>query len=265
MNRDQWQHVIDQDHQLPHGISLQEATRELLGFLSSTDPFLRDTVGYFTLSAWIERELYSPAELSNMLTWAGENLRLGLGTSGHDSVFLRSFSALILSEVVALDARKPFLNEAERNAAFEKTLHYLSEECDLRGYLPEKGWAHAVAHGADALMAFADHPLTLPEQLEQILETVLDLAAMDQVYLYNEEKRLARAAFSAITRMDDFVVEHRMGAQLSLVPEQWFMSPEWAASRLNLRGFFSALLLIGTENHQEQVQAWAREGLLLLA
>lgn len=265
MNQDQWQHVIDHDYQLPEGISLHEATRELLDFLSSTDPFLRDTVGYFTLAAWIERGLYAPAELSGLLAWAGENLRLGLGTSGHDSVFLRSFSVLILSEVVAFDARQPELSNAELNTAFEKTLQYLAGECDLRGYVPEKGWAHAVAHGADALMAFADHPETTPAQLEQILESVLDLAGMAQVYLYNEEKRLARAAYSAITRMDHFVVVHRMGAQLALVPEQWFMSPESAASRLNLRGFFSDLLLIGTENHQEQVQARAREGLLLLA
>ena len=32
---------------------------------------------------------------------------------------------------------------------------WLLRERDLRGFVPGKGWAHAVAHGADALGALA--------------------------------------------------------------------------------------------------------------
>ena len=35
---------------------------------------------------------------------------------------------------------------------------WLLRERDLRGFVPGKGWAHAVAHGADALGTLARSP-----------------------------------------------------------------------------------------------------------
>ncbi|GGJ40965.1 DUF2785 domain-containing protein [Deinococcus roseus] len=264
MNRDQWQQVIDSDYQLPEGVSLHEATRELLDFLSSTDGFLRDTVGYFTLSAWIERGMYPEAELQSLLSWTQDNLRLGLGTSGHDSVFLRSFSVLILSEIIGFDGENPVLPEAERHAALERTLEYLAEECDLRGYVPEKGWAHAIAHGADALMVFAAHPHSTPTQILAVLDSIQDLVLMEHVYLYSEEKRLARAAHAALARLGTENIHLWLEHTLDRVQPDWYASPEQAAARLNLQGFLNALVLISKETEQHPLQEAVQEALLQL-
>ena len=39
-----------------------------------------------------------------------------------------------------------------------KVIHYMMEEKDTRGFIEGKGWAHAVAHGVDALDALTKDP-----------------------------------------------------------------------------------------------------------
>ena len=50
---------------------------------------------------------------------------------------------------------------------------YLRER-DLRGFVPGKGWAHAVAHGADAIAALADSPHLGTNELTVLLDVLGD-------------------------------------------------------------------------------------------
>ena len=50
---------------------------------------------------------------------------------------------------------------------------YLRER-DTRGYVPSKGWAHAVAHGADALGVLARSPHFAANELTVLLDVVAD-------------------------------------------------------------------------------------------
>src|SRR4029453_1426853 len=98
---------------------------------------------------WIYRDQkLSPAQLREpMAEWIG-NLKRGLGEQGTDSVLLRSFSALELSLLAAYDLKTPFLSQEEYDALLAAALDYLADERDVRGYDPEKGWMHSVAHTA---------------------------------------------------------------------------------------------------------------------
>ena len=74
----------------------------------------------------------------------------------------------------------------------------MMEEKDTRGFIHEKGWAHAIAHGADALDALAKHPLIKIEDIRQILHAVQHSLFKQVDYLDEEEERLAIIVASLI-------------------------------------------------------------------
>ena len=78
----------------------------------------------------------------------------------------------------------------------------MMEEKDTRGFIHEKGWAHAIAHGADALDALAKHPLLKKEDISRILHAVQHSLFRQVDYLDEEEERLAIIIASLIKHQD---------------------------------------------------------------
>ena len=58
MDRSFWRVIANDENALPQGEWVAELTPELLGWLGSTDPELRDEFAYRILAAWIERGQY---------------------------------------------------------------------------------------------------------------------------------------------------------------------------------------------------------------
>ncbi|GHO57388.1 DUF2785 domain-containing protein [Ktedonobacter robiniae] len=197
-----WQAIIDADYAVPEGQSASALLPELLAMLGSTDPVLRDEYCYPILAVWIERGLYTPAELRAMGRQMEDNLKVGITEPGSDAVFLRTFSALILECVIEYDQLQPFLEEQEVRAWLEASLQYLEQEQDLRGYVQVKGWAHSAAHTADLLMILAQNRYLGVADLERILNAIADKVRkrVAHVYLYGEDDRLAYAVRKALKR-----------------------------------------------------------------
>jgi hypothetical protein len=179
-----------------------DLTPELLSYLGSPDPELRDEIAYSILVNWIIAGRYSPDDLRDLRDRMVHNLQMGLGQQGTDKVFVRSFSVLILAGIVYYDNRTPFLARDEIKALLDKTLFYLDEEDDLRGYVPGKGWAHSCAHTADLVDELAQHRDIDAEDLERILSAIAQKVAAPVAYIYqhNEDERLAVAVHSALRR-----------------------------------------------------------------
>ena len=112
MDRSFWRVIANDENALPQGEWVAELTPELLGWLGSTDPELRDEFAYRILAAWIERGQYGADQLRTMAKQMTANLEAGLGEQGTDSVYLRTYSVLILMEIVAFDNANPFLDQA---------------------------------------------------------------------------------------------------------------------------------------------------------
>ena len=72
-----------------------------------------------------------------------------------DSVFRRSFSALVLPSASPATTSRPLVPGGKVLEWGDRVATWLLRERDLRGFVPGKGWAHAVAHGADALGTLA--------------------------------------------------------------------------------------------------------------
>ncbi len=76
--------------------------------------------------------------------------------------------------------------------ACNRSVDYILREKDYQGFVEGKGWAHAVAHGADLLTSVVVHPGTDSERLFPIyLEGIKTcIGQEDGVYTDNEDERL---------------------------------------------------------------------------
>ena len=187
---------------MPAAHSVATLTPELLSYLGSTDPDLREDAAYLILAEWIDRGSYSHAEMWEMATRMLRNLGVGLGEREDDSDFLRAYSSLILTELVYHDLTHPAFSRAEIHRVLDRALTYLPAEQHLRGYVPQKHWAHAVAHMADCLMVLSRHQYVGASDLSRILDTIgaRMTARVAHVYLYDEEIRLARADLDLVLK-----------------------------------------------------------------
>jgi hypothetical protein len=177
---------------------------EMNALLSSPDPVLRDEVAYSAAARWILRDkALTPPELRRIRDRWLQNLEVGLGEAGTDTVFGRSFSALCLSLIAAADVQVPFLNPSEVHGLFDRLLDYFARERDLRGFDPARGWMHSVAHSADALKFLARNPALGPGTDARLLTAVRQkIESADAVLAWGENDRVARALHAAVRRAD---------------------------------------------------------------
>ncbi len=217
MDKAFWRSIIDNEYVVPAGHSVAELTTELLSYLASPDPELREELAYSMLDGWLQRDVYSHVDLWEMVTHLLHNLTIGLGVPHSDTIFQRSFSLLILAEIIYHDLTHPTLSSDEIQQVLTQTLAYLSAEQDLRGYDPEQGWIHAIAHVADLLWMLAQHRGVAAPDLAHILQALAEkvTAPTAHVYLYDEEVRLVRTVMSVLQR--DLLTLPSLAAWLELL------------------------------------------------
>lgn len=202
---DFWSAIPPADYAVPAGESAAALLAELDGLLASRDSVLRDDLGYGIASQWIYRQrLLTPEELRVLTrTWTGW-LGRGMAEPDGDPVLLRSFTALDLSLLAALDLEAPFLDEQGFDALLDATLDYLVSERDLRGWVAGIGWVHATAHTADLLKFLARNAQLDAGDQARLLEAIAQrMATTDSViFTHGEDDRLAAAVISILGRED---------------------------------------------------------------
>lgn len=251
MDRSFWRVIANDENALPQGEWVAELTPELLGWLGSTDPELRDEFAYRILAAWIERGQYGGEQLRAMAKQMTANLEGGLGEQDTDSVYLRTYSVLVLMEIVAFDNANPFLDQADLDGFLEAALSYLPRERDLRSWVPGPGWANAVGHAADLFMMLARSPHLGATELQRILDAIADrlLTPAPAVFVHHEDERLAYAALNVLRR--NLVDRAWLVAWLdrfTAAPgqESWrsaYASEAESAARANVTAFLRSLYL----------------------
>jgi hypothetical protein len=196
-----WSQVHAAGLAVPSDRPLDDLTAELTRMLGDPDPALRDGTAYPTLTTWIARGVYDDL-LAGLGDGMAIGLRVGLGEQGTDTIFRRSFSALVLGECIARDNQRPLLSGAKILEWGDRLATWLLRERDLRGFVPGKGWAHAVAHGAEALATLAGSPHLATAELTVLLDVIADrvLLPVDQLFTSGEPDRLAFATMSVLRR-----------------------------------------------------------------
>lgn len=189
---------------LPPGQSAAALLLEMNPLLASPDPVLRDDVAFSAAEKWIVRDrVVAPDDLRRLITQWSANLDDGLGASGGERIFTRSFSALSLSLIAAREVATPFLTADEAQRLFDRLFDYFQRERDLRGFDAERGWMHSVAHSADAFKFLARGTHWTPGNLSRLLDAVrAKLASSPTVFAWGENDRLALALHAAVRRPD---------------------------------------------------------------
>ena len=199
-----WLAIVQNKYEVPAGEDPFKLLTEMNALVGSTDPVLRDDVAYTTAARWILRKrlLTAPQQKALLAAWL-DNLSAGIGERETDTVFRRSFSALNLSILAALDNDAPFLNQAEFDDFLGRTLSYLEQERDVRGYDPVKGWIHTPAHTADVLKFLARSPKLAAAAQGRILQALsARCESVGHGFTWGEDERLAQAVRSIARRTD---------------------------------------------------------------
>lgn len=187
-----WQGIRKAGFAVPVRPSLDMLTTDLLDNLGNLDPDQR-ALGIEILETWIRRGVYDPPALRAIGAKVVANLEVGLGEPDDDSVFLRAGSLAVLKRVVEADNQRSFLEREELEAWLDAVVALLGSERDLRGYVPGKGWAHAIAQVADTLRVFALSRQLTPETPRRILGVVGTkvTARTEEPFHFSEDEWLA--------------------------------------------------------------------------
>lgn len=264
--------ALAKDCAVPAGESAFGLVSEAVGLLGSPDTVWRDDVGYGVVAACVyQKRLLSPGERRELVGRLSANLRTGIGETGTDSVLLRSFSALDLSVLAALESQDPALDDAAYRRLLDDAFSYLRDERDLRGLEPRVGWIHATAHTADLLKFLARDARFRPADQARLLDAARAkmVAPGTPVFTHSEDERLAAALLSVVRRpdFDASILDPWLEPLVALEKQVWEKAPPDPAAldasqnaRNLLRGFF--LLLSLPEPAPTPGQAVAREKVL---
>lgn len=195
---------------------------KLIDCLASPNSELRDRIGYELLAFWLRNDSFSLQTKLEIYS----RLLANLANQEADTSLRRSFSALILSEVMRSDNLNSFLTAQQRNELLQTTLDAFANEQDYRGLTEEFGWVHPIAHMADVLWRFALHSSFNAEQARLILQGIKNRAgASETAYVFNEGDRLARVVAVIISKEKvaaDEIVNWLSGFESPLTMDAWF-------------------------------------------
>ena len=202
--KEKLQALAQEDFHLSRREDLAELIPAMLKYIGSTDSELRDDLIYTAFDAWILAEpVLDPDQLRGLLPVIldEEHLRFRLGEQETDSAFTRTFSVLALPLLLIRHQSQPVFSAAEIQTIQRQVLHYLEQEKDRRGFVIGKGWAHGVAHAADALDDLAGCAELTQADLLAILAAVRQAVCVHSIYYTcGEEERLATAVISVLKR-----------------------------------------------------------------
>lgn len=225
---------------------------QLADCLGHRDPLVRDTFAYERFVDALRNRPPDPAVRRRL----AEHLIGNLDTGAEDQLgVLAPFSVLVLAEVARTDRLDPFYTSEERSALVEVGTRYLLSIKDYRGFEPEIGWRHGVAHAADLMLQLALNETLTSADAAKMLAAIRSQIAPDSAhsYTFGESQRLARP-----------VIYLALAGHLSAEEwEKWFSAlmadqndPEWENAYASLAGLSE---LHNTRQFAMTVLVWTRQ------
>jgi hypothetical protein len=108
----------------------------------------------------------------------------------------------VLAECVERDNSESRLPPGKLLEWGDRVAGWLVRERDVRGFVPGRGWAHAVAHGADAVGCLSGSPHFGLNELTVLLDVIADRVLLETPtpLTSGEPDRLARATMAVLRR-----------------------------------------------------------------
>jgi hypothetical protein len=227
--------------------------------LASPDPALRDQFAFTRLAELLRDQRPANEQLEYLSAQMGRLLQQP------DPVGVaHPFAILVLAEIARTDRIEAWMSAEQRQALVNTTSDYLENVSDYRGFEPQVGWRHGVAHGADLAMQLALNPALSRAQQLQLLQAIGRQVAPAHAYRFGEPARLARPALFIAGRDELGQQDWQDWFALLVDPAPL---PDWEAAwqdadglarRHNLRAFALEIYLNATLSEQPAIQALER-------
>ncbi len=194
--------IKENEYKVPENNNLMELVSDMLCHIGDVDPILRDELIYQTFSKWIINETLDDVQLKYMagILVDEQHLFFDIGDQNSDSVFTRSFSVLVMALIIYRHRNRKIFEHSELIGIYDSVMTYFDKEVDMRGYVHGKGWAHSVAHTADALDELALCKELGINELQAILEQIKKKLYNTILFINEEDERLAIAVGSILDR-----------------------------------------------------------------
>jgi polyhydroxyalkanoate synthesis regulator phasin len=167
--------------------------KSMITHIGSIDFELRDKLIYTSFFRLIIEDNQLESELLTELLDISLNdlLLKGIGENGTDTVFTRAFTTLLIALILYRDNEDSFLGQRSVDGVKDQLIMYINNEKDLRGFVSGKGWAHSVAHVADAVDELVKNPKISHEHYPVILQSLWKkMFVSDSVYIHDEDERM---------------------------------------------------------------------------
>lgn len=167
--------------------------KSMMLHIGSPDGELRDRLIYGAFCDLVLGDEIEAEILSEMLkTCLNEQMLFkGVGESGADSVFTRSFTSLLIALILHADNQKDFLSRELIFEVKDQLISYITLEKDLRGFVVDKGWAHSIAHIADAFDELIKNKKITADDYVELANVLWEkIFITDYVYIHDEEERI---------------------------------------------------------------------------
>lgn len=212
----------------------------LVDCLDDPLPAVRDEYALGTLTTWLRGGQIDHPTRRALATRLIGQLR---GAPDPDG-FRHPFAAMAMAEVARSDRLDPIFAAEELEALVSVATRYLQGIGDYRGWHPEQGWRHAVAHGADLVLQLGLHPqLDAGAQRRLLGALARKIAPLDAPpYVAGEPERLARAVHYLHARglLDETEQDAWLKALLQTAPAD-SDTAAYLSWRHNLLAFLHAL------------------------
>ncbi|GGE55845.1 DUF2785 domain-containing protein [Priestia taiwanensis] len=233
---------------------VHQLSDDMLPYLGVIDSELRDKLIYHTYYYLITNEHLSNAYLEELLYTCLDKLQTGIGLSKDDSVFTRSFASLVVALIIGADNKKLFLPKDCVLRVKDALCIYVQQEQDVRGYVEGKGWAHSIAHVADALDELVKNCHVDVSMYEEIIDIlVAKMCDVSDVYMDEEEERVVVAIGAMLERGLDEVVLLRC-IRTHYMWEKSITMNECSKKYMNRRNFLRSLLIYAKKEKKLQVE-----------
>lgn len=222
--------------------------KSMMVHIGSPDSELRDSLIYGTFCELILEDKIEAAILSEMLKSCLNEQMLfkGIGESGTDSVFTRSFTSLLIALILHSDNQKDFLSRELIFEVKDQLISYITLEKDLRGFVVDKGWAHSIAHIADAFDELIKNKKITTDDYKEIASGLWKKVFItDYVYNHDEEERILIPLMETVKQglpyevIQDFMrnIPRELEKQKAQLPEEhyWYL---YANCKKFLKSFY---------------------------
>ncbi|MFD1319438.1 DUF2785 domain-containing protein [Loigolactobacillus zhaoyuanensis] len=167
----------------------------LLAHLASTDPMVRDKGVYFLFNDILQARLFTADQIKQIYQrlLSPEMLYGHILETKSNAVFLRSFSVMILSGVLYVDRlHYHVLQPADLEDVSLKIAAYIAMEADGRGYIGNRGWAHAYSHVGNVLDELTESAaLNRANKLFYLTVLLARYQRLETPLIFGEDHRLA--------------------------------------------------------------------------